>query len=352
MQRALDLAWRGWGRVHPNPLVGAVILAGDLVVGEGWHAEYGHAHAELAALDQAGERARGGTLVVTLEPCNHEGKQPPCVGAILAAGIRRVVIALADPNPVARGGADRLKSAGVEVEIGLQADDVARQNAIFLHQFRHSERPFIALKLATSLDACIADASGLSRWISGPAARDYVHWLRAGFGAIGVGGHTALVDDPSLTVRGPLEPRVQPLRVVFDRSGGLSEVSSLVRTAREHPVLLVIHPDALRLEAVRRLETHGVELVPAPTLPVAFEALRSRGVQSIVIEGGGKIGGALLGENLVDRFHWIQSPVWLGERGVPATRGWVAPPLAGSTRWTVVQRRALEQDTLLVVDRE
>ncbi|MBA3259654.1 MAG: bifunctional diaminohydroxyphosphoribosylaminopyrimidine deaminase/5-amino-6-(5-phosphoribosylamino)uracil reductase RibD, partial [Gemmatimonadales bacterium] len=176
MVRALDLAWRGWGRVHPNPLVGATVLAGNALVGEGWHPEYGDRHAEPLALDQAGERASGATLVVTLEPCAHRGKQPPCTEAIVRAGVRRVVAALADPNPAAAGGADRLRAAGIEVEIGLLGHIAAAQNAPFLHGFREQSRPFIALKLATTLDGRIADAAGRSRWISGREAQEYVHW--------------------------------------------------------------------------------------------------------------------------------------------------------------------------------
>ena len=183
MQHALDLAWRGWGRVHPNPLVGAVVLDGGEAVGEGWHAEYGEQHAEPIALAAAGPRARGATLVVTLEPCAHQGKQPPCVDAILRAGIRRVVAALPDANPVAAGGAAALRAAGVSVELGLERSAAEAQNAAFLHGLGNPERPFVALKLATSLDGRIADLEGRSRWISGSDARGYVHWLRAGFDA-------------------------------------------------------------------------------------------------------------------------------------------------------------------------
>src|SRR5918995_6467401 len=240
MARALDLAWRGWGRVHPNPLVGAVVLSSDgRVVGEGWHAEFGERHAEPVALDQAGERAHGATLVVTLEPCDHRGKQPPCTDAIVRAGVRKVVAALADPNPVAQGGAARLGSLGLEVQIGVGREAATVQNAIFLHRFRNQSRPFVALKLATSLDGRIADSSGHSRWISGEPAREYVHWLRAGFDAIGVGGRTARNDDPSLTVRGRVTPRVPPRRVIFDAGADIDPRAALARTAGEIPTTIV-----------------------------------------------------------------------------------------------------------------
>jgi diaminohydroxyphosphoribosylaminopyrimidine deaminase/5-amino-6-(5-phosphoribosylamino)uracil reductase len=346
MARALALAWRGWGRVQPNPLVGAVLLRDGAIVAEGWHAEYGEAHAERAALAAAGERARGSTLVVTLEPCAHQGKQPACTDAVLASGVRRVVAALADPNPLARGGAERLRAAGVAVEIGLGGDAAAAQNAIFLHTLRNPERPFVALKLATSLDGRIADAGGASRWLSGPEAREWVQWLRAGYDAIGVGAGTARADDPSLTVRGPLPPRRAPLRVVFDRHAGLAADSTLAHTAREVATVVLAEPgargDGLRAEGVELIEGHG--------LAAQLAALRARGVGSLLVEGGGRLAGALVGAGLVDRFYWVQSPCWLGDGGVPAFAGVPDTPIAQAPRWRVVERQPLGADTLLVSD--
>jgi diaminohydroxyphosphoribosylaminopyrimidine deaminase / 5-amino-6-(5-phosphoribosylamino)uracil reductase len=351
MALALDLAWRGWGRVHPNPLVGAVVLSGDgRVVGEGWHAEYGQRHAEPIALEAAGERARGATLVVTLEPCNHHAKQPPCTDAVLGAGVRRVVAAMPDPNPEAGGGAAKLAGHGVEVRIGLGREAAEAQNAIFLHRFRDTARPFVALKLATSLDGRIADASGQSRWISGEAARDYVHWLRAGFDAIAVGGRTARLDDPQLTVRGPAEPRVPPRRVVFDTAAELSTELTLVRTAAEVGTIVVASSEAPSSN-LRRLELAGVAVLRAGSLDEGLALLRQQGIASVLVEGGGHLAGALLGRGLVDRYYWVQSPLWLGERGVPATAGLPSDPIARVERWAVVERRALGEDTLLVVDR-
>jgi len=350
MQHALDLAWRGWGRVHPNPLVGAVVLDGGEAVGEGWHAEYGAQHAEPIALAAAGARARGATLVVTLEPCAHQGQQPPCVDAILRAGIRRVVAALPDPNPVAAGGAARLREAGIPVELGPERDAAEAQNAAFLHGLSNSERPFVALKLATSLDGRIADFEGRSRWISGSEARGYVHWLRAGFDAIGVGGRTARADDPSLTVRGAVTPRVPPGRVIFDAAADLPGSLGLVRSASEVPTFVVAsrQAPAARLTA---LERAGVRVVAAPSLGEGLAALRAAGISSLLVEGGGRLAGTLIGKGLCDRFYWIQSPVWLGDRGVPAMGGLPSEPIARAERWRTVERRALGQDTLLVVDR-
>jgi diaminohydroxyphosphoribosylaminopyrimidine deaminase / 5-amino-6-(5-phosphoribosylamino)uracil reductase len=350
MVRALDLAWRGWGRVQPNPLVGAVVLSSDgRVVGEGWHAAFGDRHAEPLALEAAGERARGATLVVTLEPCNHQAKQPPCTDAVLASGVRRVVVAMPDPNPEASGGAAKLAAGGVEVRIGLEREAAEAQNAIFLHRFREPNRPFVALKLATSLDGRIADAAGQSRWISGDNAREYVHWLRAGFDAIAVGGRTVRQDDPQLTARGAVEPRVTPRRVVFDTTAELSTDLSLVRTAGEVETIVVASPDAPTAN-LRRLELAGVAVLRAGSLEEGLGQLRGAGICSVLVEGGGRLAGALLARGLVDRYYWVQSPLWLGERGVPAFADLPSEPIAAVERWTVIERRALGDDTLLVVD--
>lgn len=351
MTRALDLAWRGWGRVQPNPLVGAVVLKDGVIVGEGWHAEYGGPHAEVEALTHAGESARGATVVATLEPCAHHGKQPPCADALVAAGVRRVVAALPDPDPVARGGAERLRSAGIEVELGLLQPAAAIQNAAFLHALREPSRPFVALKLATTLDGRIADANGNSRWISGPEARAFVHWLRAGFDAIAVGGVTARADDPSLTVRGPLQPRVAPLRVVFAADGDLPAGLTVVKTARSTPTLAIVAPGA-RASRVEPVEAAGVEVIRSVDLAAALAHLRSHGVRSLLVEGGGRLAGALLAAGLVDRYYWVQSPLWLGAGAVPATAGLPSTALGEAVRWKVSDRRSLGEDTLLVVDRD
>ncbi len=351
MPRAIELAWRGWGRVHPNPLVGAVVLdpAGE-VAGEGWHAEFGGPHAERMALDAAGDRARGGTLLITLEPCRHHGKQPPCTDAILAAGIARVVFALEDPSPEAGGGAELLRAAGVAVEGGVEREAAAAQNAAFLARSRNPDIPWVALKLATSLDARIADGFGRSRWISGEEARDYVHWLRAGMDAIGVGGATARADDPSLTVRGTVEPRRAPLRVVFDQTGNLPTTLEVLRTARELPTCVVAGP-LLSSERAAAIEATGTRLLRTHGLHQGMVELRRMGVGSLLIEGGGQLAGALLREGLVDRYYWIQSPIWLGDGAVPAVAGLPGIELASVGRWEVVERRVLGADTLLVVDR-
>jgi diaminohydroxyphosphoribosylaminopyrimidine deaminase/5-amino-6-(5-phosphoribosylamino)uracil reductase len=350
MAHALDLATRGWGRVQQDPLVGAVVLKDGEPIGEGWHAEYGDRHAEAVALTDAGERARGSTLVVTLEPCAHQGKQPPCTDAIIRSGVSRVVAAMRDPNPIASGGSELLRAAGIEVEVGPLGEAAAVLNAAFLHSVRNSERPFVALKLATTLDGRIADGFGRSRWISGEAAREYVQWLRAGFDAIAVGGRTARLDDPSLTVRGSVRPLAPPRRVVFDRAADLAPHLTLLRTAGETPTIVVVAPEADRVR-VKRLESVGAVIVRAGKLAGALASLREQGIGSLLVEGGGQLAGALLGEGLVDRYYWIQAPLWLGEGGVPAVAGLPARALEQADRWRVVERKALGDDTLLVLDR-
>jgi diaminohydroxyphosphoribosylaminopyrimidine deaminase/5-amino-6-(5-phosphoribosylamino)uracil reductase len=350
MRHAIQLAWRGWGRVHPNPMVGAIVIRDGETVGEGFHAEFGEIHAEVAALRSVKGATGGTTLISTLEPCAHHGKQPPCTETIIQAGVSRVVAALADPNPIAGGGAERLRGAGVAVELGLLRDEIEYQNAAFLHQFRGRSRPFVALKLATSLDGRIADRAGVSRWISGSEAREFVHWLRAGFDAIGVGGRTARVDDASLTVRGEITPRVTPRRVIFTRTGELSAESRLLKTVENAPVIIAVCGDTF-VAPVDRLAVRGVSVVKGPDLASLLGELWSIGITSLLVEGGGELAGALLAAGMVDRFYWIQSPVWLGDRAIPAFQGLPAPLLGSAERWHPGERRGLGDDTLLVLDR-
>src|SRR5947199_7770605 len=301
MERALDLARRGWGRVAPNPMVGAVILAGDTLVAEGYHGEYGVPLAAAVARQAAGRRAGGATLAVSLEPCAHHGKRPPCTDAIVAAGVARVVAAISDPDPQAQGGAALLRARSVAVSVGLLAEAGAALNAPFLFAREQEERPFVALKLATSIDGRIADAAGSSQWVSGEAAREHVHWLRAGFDAIAVGGTTALRDNPQPTVRGPVTPRRPPARVVFDRRAMLNLGVRLVSTAREVPTWVMSSLDAPS-SSVTQLERSGVRVFRPTTLRDGLRMLREAAVESLLCEGGGALGARLLADGLVDRF--------------------------------------------------
>jgi len=349
MERAVELAWGGWGRVGSNPLVGAVVVRDGESVGEGCHAEFGGPHAEVVALAAAGARARGADLVVTLEPCAHYGKTPPCTESILASGVRRVVFGARDPDVRAGGGAEVLLKAGVAVEPGLLDEEVRRQNAVFFHRHSGAARPFVALKLALSLDARIADRERGSRWISGAQARAYVQWLRAGFDAIAVAAGTARADDPALTVRGPVRPLRPPLRVLFDRRAEVPLRARLVVTAREAPTLVLVGPEA-PAGARAALESAGAEVVEAGGLDAALAALHARGVAGLLVEGGGVLAGRLLAAGLVDRMYALVAPLLLGSTGVAAFAELPGVALDAARRWRVVERRALGDDQLLVLD--
>jgi diaminohydroxyphosphoribosylaminopyrimidine deaminase / 5-amino-6-(5-phosphoribosylamino)uracil reductase len=352
MRRALELAERGWGRVSPNPMVGAVVVRDGEILGEGWHSEYGRAHAEVEALRQAGERARGATLYVTLEPCSHHGKTPPCTDAVLEAGITRLVYASPDPNPRAGGGADRLREMGLEVLGGVEEQAARDLNAHFYHA--HSltgvERPFVELKLALSLDARVADRQGRSAWITGPAARTEVHRLRATHDAVAVGIGTALADDPLLTVRGPVEPRVAPARVVFDRRLRLPLASRLIATVAEAPLVLVHGAEASR-EAASELLSRGVTLISAESLHEALTTLAGRGIGSVFCEGGAAMASALLRENLVDRLSLFYAPVLLGPEGRSPFAAISSARIDEVQRWRTVRRAAFGPDTMITLGR-
>ncbi|MDX2183649.1 MAG: bifunctional diaminohydroxyphosphoribosylaminopyrimidine deaminase/5-amino-6-(5-phosphoribosylamino)uracil reductase RibD [Gemmatimonadaceae bacterium] len=317
MRRALALARRGWGRTAPNPLVGAVLVREGRVVGAGWHAEYGGPHAEAMALAAAGDRARGATAYVTLEPCAHYGKTPPCADALIRAGVARVVVAIPDPNPVAAGGAAALRDAGVPVDVGVEADAATWLNAPFLFAARGATRPFVTLKLAVSVEGAIAPASRTAQWLTGPLARREVHRMRAHADAIAVGIGTALADNPALTVREVAPPRVPPVRVVFDRRGRLPLGSALAASARDVPVWVVASPAAADT-TVAALEGVGVAVLRCDDLGAALATLRGRGVRHLLVEGGSGIAEALLTGGFVDRVAIFQSSVRLGAGAVPA----------------------------------
>lgn len=353
MCRALTLAEHGWGRVHPNPLVGAVVVRDGEIVGEGFHGEYGGPHAEVVALRAAGERARGATLYVTLEPCSHHGKTPPCVDAIRSAGISRVVIAAMDPHPQAGGGAEYLRAAGIDVDLGLEREAARAQNAAFFHAVERRS-PYVALKFALSLDGRLSATRGRPTAVTGEASLAEVHRLRAGFDAILVGIRTVLVDDPLLTVRGDIAPRVPPVRVVVDSDARLPLDSRLLATIGEAPVWVLCAADA---PGDRR---HALESRGARTLSVArgrrgivldgaLEQLWTEGVRSIFCEGGGRLGAALLEADRVERLYLFYAPKLFGTSGVPAFPGRFAKGVRDG--WTGHAPRRLDEDVLLVLDR-
>ncbi|WP_286192912.1 MULTISPECIES: bifunctional diaminohydroxyphosphoribosylaminopyrimidine deaminase/5-amino-6-(5-phosphoribosylamino)uracil reductase RibD [unclassified Synechococcus] len=311
MARALQLAALAEGRTSPNPLVGAVVLdPGGQLVGEGFHARAGEAHAEVGALAQAGERARGGTLVVTLEPCCHHGRTPPCSEAVLAAGIGRVVLAMADPNPrVAGGGIARLRAAGLEVIEGVMEAEARRLNRPFLHRIA-TARPLGILKWAMSLDGRTALPNGVSQWISGPGARDWVHRLRARCDAVIVGGGTVRADDPLLTSRGRRTP--EPLRVVLSRGLDLPAAAQLWDPAPA-ATLLVHGPEAPQ-DRRDRFDRLGVERLALEACePAALAiALARRGCNRVLWECGPALAAAALRQDCVQQLAAVIAPKLLG----------------------------------------
>lgn len=325
MHRALELAAQGQGFVEPNPMVGCVIARGAEIVGEGWHRRFGQAHAEVEALRLAGSRARGATLYVTLEPCCHQGKTPPCTRAVLAAGIARVVAAMTDPFPqVAGGGLAELRAAGVAVQAGILKNEARQLNAPYL-KLLSAGRPWVVAKWAMTLDGKIATRTGDSRWISSPASRELVHQLRGHMDAIVVGRRTAAADDPQLTARPP-GPRTA-VRIVVDTRAALSLASQLVRTAGEVPVLVAVGPEAASAPCAA-LQAAGCEVLvcDGPTSPARLEFLLDelgrRRMTNILVEGGGRLWGSLFDAKLVDEVHVFIAPKLAGGAEAPS-------PIAG-----------------------
>lgn len=343
MRRALELARLGWGQTAPNPMVGAVVARNDEIVGEGYHARFGEAHAEINALAAAAERggARGATMYVTLEPCAHAGKTPPCADAIIRAGISRVVAAMGDPNPVAAGGVAKLRAAGIDVIVGMLEPEARELNAAWVHAL-DSARPWVTLKMAVSLECAIADGTQTTTRITAGPARRYAHALRAGHDAVAVGLGTVRTDDPQLTVREVPAPRVPPTRIIFSRSARLSLTSTLANSIAQGPVVVTGH--AIDPEYEHALRDHGVEVLIAPGLAETLTLLRARGIRSILVEGGAVIAGELLAGELVDRLVLVQAPIILGRGALnafslaPAVRG------ADATRWRVVSRETFGDD--------
>ena len=319
MRRAIALAWRGAGWTNPNPLVGAVIVKDGAVLGEGYHERYGEAHAERNALANCAARGMdptGATIYVTLEPCCHQGKQPPCTQALVQAGIARVLVGSRDPNPLVSGkGNALLREAGIEVVEDVLRDECDVLNPIFFH-FIQAKRPYVVAKWAMTLDGKIATRTGDACWVSGEESRADVHDLRHRLAAIMVGRGTVQLDDPSLTARRN-QPSNQPLRIVLDSHLSISLDSQLVKTARDVPVMVATAegPDA---DAARKLRDRGVEVLSLPAangqvdLVALMDELGARGVDSILVEGGGVVHEALFKAGLVNRVIVYAAPKVVG----------------------------------------
>lgn len=350
MALALSLGRRAMGRVWPNPAVGCVIVQDGRIVGRGWTADGGRPHAETQALAQAGGAARGATAYVTLEPCAHHGKTPPCAEALVAAGVSRVVVACDDPDPrVAGRGLALLRAAGITVETGLMQAEAVRDHAGFLSRVTEG-RPFLTLKLAASLDGRIATATGESRWITGPEARARVHLMRSLHDAVMVGAGTARADDPALTVRG-LGIARQPVRVVVSRRLDLPHDGALARTAREVPVWLC-HDGALEDRVVRRWQDLGAHCLPCEvegrqvSARSALGALAGQGLTRVFCEGGGALGATLLAAGLVDELAVFGAGLTLGAEGRPMLAALGVERLAEAPRFGPIGVEAVGADIL------
>lgn len=354
MRRALELAERGRGLTSPNPMVGAVIVREGRVVGEGAHLRAGGPHAEIHALAAAGDAARGATLYCTLEPCDHQGRTPPCAPAVAAAGIARVVAALSDPNPLARGGGTRLRAAGVTVELGLLAEEAERQSRAWLTALRE-RRPHVTLKAAATLDGKIADVHGASKWITGEAARLRAHRLRAESDAIVVGVTTALRDDPALTVRlGEPWPR-EPYRVVLDSAARLAPDARVIHAATPARALIAVGADA-PADRVAALARAGATVLRGPTRGgrVDVGALLARlfdlDVRAVLLEGGAETHAAFVEAGVVDRVALFLAPRLLGGRAAPGVLGGEGRDLKDALALGPVSVTTLGDDLLLEAD--
>ena len=352
MRAALGLAARGLGRTAPNPSVGCIIVRDGIVVGRGRTGDGGRPHAETVALARAGERARGATAYVTLEPCAHHGATPPCAEALVAAGIARAVVAIRDPDKrVAGRGIERLRGAGIEVVPDVLAEAARGLNLGFLSRIERG-RPMVTLKLATTLDGRIATSGGESRWITGEAARQAGHLLRRSHDAVCVGSGTVLADDPALTVRLPGLEQPAPLRIAVDGRLQTPLTAKLVRDAGAVPTLILTldTTDPLRRQAFRDC---GVEVAALPAgadgridLKAALALLGGRGLTRILVEGGATLAAALLARGLVDRLAWFRSGGLLGGDALPAIGPLGLRHLADQQRFMRLATTRLGEDVL------
>ena len=356
MTGALALARRGLGNVWPNPAVGCVIVRDGRVVGRGWTQPGGRPHAETEALARAGAAAKGATAYVTLEPCSHHGQTGPCAEALVKAGIARVVVALADPDPrVAGQGLAMLRAVGIPVETGLLSNEARAINRGFFSRVE-AGRPMVTLKLALSLDGKIAAHTGDSRWITGDAARGAAHGLRASHDAVAVGIGTAAFDDPMLDCRLPGVAVRQPVRIVFDSRLQLPLTARIIATAKQCPTWIVTLRDTAenlveaRADALREL---GVELVEADagatgrlSIGSALKALGERGLTRLLVEGGGRLAAGFLDENYVDALTIFRGPQIIGGDGVPGIAPLGLDKVADARRFRLIDRRAAGEDVV------
>jgi diaminohydroxyphosphoribosylaminopyrimidine deaminase/5-amino-6-(5-phosphoribosylamino)uracil reductase len=326
MRKAIALAKRGLGTTSPNPMVGAVVVKGGKIVGEGYHRRTGEAHAEIIALEKAGQQARGAMLVLNLEPCCHTGKTPPCVNAIIKAGLRKVVVAMQDPNPLVNGkGVELLRKADIDVKLGLLEKEARVLNEAFV-TFVEKKRPFFVIKGAASLDGKIATRIGESKWISNEESREYANQLRAVMDGIMVGINTVILDNPLLLPR-VNKPKRYPVRIVLDSKLRIPPSCEILKTGGNFRTLVFTLPDS-RLDKESRLKSMGVEVVrvaPGENGRVALSAvckeLFQREITSVLVEGGGELNSSFLNEGLADKIVIFYAPKLIGGRNAPSLVG-------------------------------
>jgi diaminohydroxyphosphoribosylaminopyrimidine deaminase/5-amino-6-(5-phosphoribosylamino)uracil reductase len=354
MLRALKLAARGAGTVHPNPLVGAVIVKDGKAVGEGWHQKPGTPHAEILAIRNAGAGVKGAHLYVNLEPCSHFGRTPPCVDAIVRAGIIRVVAGCRDPNPEVNGkGFEILRKAGIEVNVGLFEERAKELNRAFFH-FVENGTPFVTLKLASTLDGRIATRIGESRWITGERSRRSVHRLRAQADAVLTGVGTVLKDDPRLTVRVSGTAN-QPVRVVLDPSLKTPMESNLVKGADDGRTMIVVGNDVPE-HKIGPLAERGVQFIRLPVEKGWFsrvqlsQVLVEQGIIHLMVEGGGRTAAWFVRQRSVQRFEIYFAPILLGEESIPSMGSLGVSSLADAPSFSIVRTRRLGEDLHISAD--
>ncbi len=351
MKLALSLAQKAQGRTSPNPLVGAVIVNNGEIVGTGYHRKAGTPHAEVHALREAQDKAQGADLYVTLEPCNHQGRTPPCTEALIKAGIKRVFLALKDPNPLVRGqGIERLRQQGIEVHIGILAQEAQKQNEVYL-KYIQTKLPFVAVKAAMTLDGKIAAQKGVPLEITGAPAISHSHMLRNIYDAILVGIGTVKADDPRLTCRLPKQEGRDPVRIIVDSKLSIREEAQVLTVDSSAPTLIAVTNQAPESK-IKRLQGKAEVLVvnegKQVDLPRMMEILGQRGITSILVEGGSLINGAFLKENLIDKYYLYFAPKIIGGDPGPGTFGGEKSPLADKiTELVDIDWQSLGKDLLL-----
>jgi len=354
MARAAVLARKAEGWTSPNPPVGAIVVANGRSVGMGYHRKAGLPHAERLALDHAGDRARGATLYVTLEPCCHTGRTGPCTDAIIQAGIRRVVGGVRDPNPLVNGrGFAILKSSDIDVTEGVQTgicSDLIAPHRINITK----QRPFFHLKLALSFDGRIAPPGDGDYWLTGEPARRYAHRLRQRYDAVLVGIETVIADDPQLNVRYRTAGARQPHVIVLDSRGRLPDDAAIIRHGRQHREIIVLHTRHMPPKHIRRFEKHGITTILVDeseyghiSIPVASEALWSHGIHSVLVEGGGRVASSFMRSGLLDRISFIIAPMLLGKDGVSAFPDLVVRGFSEKISMRITNARKAGKDLLI-----